>query len=70
MRGSGRSSNRLVNPTAQSTSARMSWPTTITSSPIVFTTRASSGNVWVTPSTKRSTDDSASSSPSSSVKRV
>ncbi len=70
MRGSGRWSKRLVKPTAQSTSAPMSWPTTITSSPIVLITRASSGSVSVTPSTKRSTDDSASSSPSSSVKRV
>ena len=70
MRGSGRSAQRPVKPTAQSTSARTSWPTSITSSPIVLTTRASSGSVLETPSTKRSTDERASSSPSSSVKRV
>ncbi len=70
MRGSGRSSNSSVKPTAQSTSAPRSWPTSITASPIVFTTRALSGSVPWTPSTKRSTNDSASSSPSSSVKRV
>ena len=67
MRGSGRSSNRRWKPTAQSVSACTSWPTIITSSPIVLITRASSGSVSVTASTKRSTNESASSSPSSSV---
>ena len=70
MRGAGRSVNSRWKPTAQSVSACTSCPTIITSSPIVLTTRASSGSVFVTASMKRSTYDSASSSPSSSVKRV
>ena len=51
-------------------SADVSVPTTITSSPIVLITRASSGSVSATSSTKRSTTSSASSSPTSSVSRV
>ncbi len=70
IRGSGRSVASAWKPTAQSTSADVSVPTTITSSPIVLITRASSGSVSVTRSTKRSTTSSASSSPTSSVSRV
>ena len=70
MRGSGRSLCSCWKPTAQSRSAEASLPTIITSSPIVLITRASSGSVFCTPSTKRSMMSTASSSPASSVRRV
>ena len=70
MRGSGRSVCSCWKPTAQSSSAEASEPTTITSSPIVLITRASSGSVFSTDSTKRSIMSTASSSPASSVSRV
>ena len=70
MRGSGRSLEQRWKPTAQSMSAFTSWPTIITSSPIVLTTRASSGSVLVTRLHEALDRRNASSSPSSSVKRV
>ena len=72
MRGSGRSSRDELLEADRPVDERagVATPTTITSSPIVFTIRASSGSVFSTASTKRSTASTASSSPSSSVRRV